>query len=169
MHAAMADPPVRADPPVMAEPLGKADLAIRRATADDLETLLPLIREFYTVDRHTWDEDRIRRALRPLLADDAYGVVWLVGAPPGGYAVVTWSYSLESGGRDALLDEIYVRRRSAGLGSQTVRAIFNDLAQRGLSRIFLETERHNTEVRRFYGRLGFREEDSIWMVNDLDV
>jgi ribosomal protein S18 acetylase RimI-like enzyme len=142
---------------------------IRRATAADLDTLLPLIREFYTVDRHSFDEAKVRRALAPLLAADTYGVVWLIGEPASGYAVVTWSYSLESGGRDALLDEIYVSRRGLGLGTRALRAILADLPGRGLTRIFLETESHNRDVRRFYARLGFRQEDSVWMVNDLEA
>lgn len=146
-----------------------ADALTRRATAADLDALLPLIREFYTVDRHSYDEAKVRRALEPLLADDAYGVVWLIGEPVCGYAVVTWSYSLESGGRDALLDEIYVSRRGLGIGSRALGAILADLPGRGLTRMFLETESHNSDVRRFYARQGFRQEDSVWMVNDLEA
>lgn len=33
----------------------------------------------------------------------------MIGEPPLGYAIVTWGYSLESGGREALLDEIYLK------------------------------------------------------------
>ena len=146
-----------------------AEAPIRRATAADLDALVPLVREFYTVDRHSFDEAKIRRALEPLLADDTYGVVWLIGEPVSGYAVITWSYSLESGGRDALLDEIYVSRRGLGLGTRALRAILSDLPARGLTRMFLETESHNADVRRFYARLGFRQEDSVWMVNELQA
>lgn len=146
-----------------------AEALLRRATSADLDELLPLVREFYTVDRHRYDEAKIRRALGPLLADDTYGVVWLIGKPASGYAVVTWGYSLESGGRDALLDEIYVSQRGLGTGTRALRAILADLPRRGLNRMFLETESHNSDVRRFYARLGFRQEDSVWMVNDLQA
>ena len=152
---------------------------IRRAGPQDQALLVELIREFCQIDRHDFDEARVASALPPLLADDRFGVVWLIddpgrasseaGAPPGddavsGYAVVTWSYSLESGGPDALLDEIYLRNRHTGLGSRAMQAVLADLRRRGLRRMFLETESHNTQVRRFYARLGFVEEDSIWMV-----
>jgi GNAT superfamily N-acetyltransferase len=160
------------------------DSVIRRAGPRDRELLLELIREFCQIDQHEFDEERVAGALPPLLEDDRFGVVWLIGEPSAGgpaagvpaagvpaaedpvcgYAVVTWSYSLESGGADALLDEIYLRNRRTGLGGRAMQAILADLRRRGLSRMFLETERHNARVRRFYARQGFVEEDSIWMV-----
>jgi len=138
-----------------------------RATAAQLELLLPLVEEFCILDEHPYDEARVRRALGPLLADDSLGVIWLIGDPPGGYAVLTWSYSLESGGRDALLDEIYLRDRGRGLGSAALAAICDDLRARGITRIFLETEDHNERARRFYARNGFAVEPSTWMAADL--
>jgi len=140
---------------------------IARAGTDDLPDLLPLIAAFCEIDRHPYDEATVTAALGPLLADDQLGQVWLVRAEPGaapvGYAVVTWGYSLESGGRDALLDEFFVAQRSQGIGSTALREICAACVAAGASRMFLETEAHNTRVRRFYGRLGFVVEDSIWM------
>ena len=135
----------------------------RLATPADLPELLGLVCEYCEADHHDFDEARVRSALVPLLESDRYGLVWVVGRPAEGYAVVTWGYSLESGGADALLDEIYVRERRRGRGSELLRHIMQDLESRGLSRIFLETERHNEAVRRFYARHGFEEESSVWM------
>ena len=78
---------------------------LRRAGPADEGLLLELIREFYEQDRHDYDEFLLRPALAPLLAGDEFGVTWLIGDRQG-YAVVIWGYSLESGGRDALLDGI---------------------------------------------------------------
>jgi ribosomal protein S18 acetylase RimI-like enzyme len=135
---------------------------LRRAGPADEGLLLELIREFYEQDGHDYDEAVLRPALAPLLAGDEFGVTWLIGDGQG-YAVVIWGYSLESGGRDALLDEIYVREQGRGIGAAAMGEILDDLRRRDLSRMFLETERHNTRARRFYARLGFREEDSVWM------
>ncbi len=143
--------------------------AIHRAGTVDLEDLLPLVEEYCQLDRHPYDEERVRRALVPLLTDDSHGLVWLIGEPPQGYAVVTWSYSLESGGRDGLLDELYVRERGRGRGSLAVRAILDQLSSLGIHRVFLETEDHNEAARRFYRRLGFREEPSTWMLWEADA
>ena len=140
---------------------------IRRAQLDDLDLLAGLSAEFNEVDGHAHDEARVRAALTPLLRDDNLGIVYLFGEPPDGYAVVTWGYSIESGGRDALLDEIYVRTQGEGLGGAAFEEILADLRQRGLTRMFLETEKPNSKVRRFYNRHGFKEDDSIWMSREL--
>ena len=90
-------------------------------------------------------------------------MVWLIGDPADGYAVVTWGYSLESGGREALIDEIYLRSRAQGMGSLAISSILEDCRSRELKVVFLETEAHNARVRRFYERAGFQEDDSVWM------
>ncbi|HUP17745.1 MAG TPA: GNAT family N-acetyltransferase [Acidimicrobiia bacterium] len=140
---------------------------ISRARLEDLDVLAALSAEFNEIDGHPHDDTRVRAALSPLLADDSLGVVYVFGELASGYAVVTWGYSIESGGRDALLDEIYVRPRGQGLGGAAFEEVLDDLRQRGLTRMFLETERPNTKVRTFYTRHGFKEDDSIWMSREL--
>lgn len=184
---------------------------IRLATSDDIDAVTELVAEFCAVDDHEFDHDRVQRALRPLLADDTYGVVWVVtelgDEPRGestpcdralvsaeeraeqaklkperseratdplkpragltGYAVVTWGYAIESGGRDALLDEIYLRDRGLGRGGELLGAILDDCRRRGLSQVFLETESHNERVRGFYARHGFTVDPSVWMSRPL--
>src|SRR5262245_61631495 len=139
-------------------------VAIRRADSADLDMLLRLIIEFCAIDQHPFDASRVTRAIEPLLTDDTYGQVWLVGdgaaADATGYGVVTWGYSLESGGREALLDELYIRDRGLGVGSAALQHMMDAAATAGASRVFLETEAHNARVRSFYSRLGFRTEDS---------
>ena len=137
----------------------------RRAHLDDLDALLPLVRDFYETDRHHYDESRVVGALRPLLADDSVGQVWIAESSGRclGYAVVTWSYSLESGGRDCILDEIYVTTTSIGLGSDLLAAVFDGARSQGARAIFLETESHNDRARRFYRRHGFEVDDSVWL------
>lgn len=141
-------------------------IRLHRAGAGDLAALLALVREFCAADRHDYDDERVRRALGPLLAGDEHGQVWLAspgGGAPCGYAVVTWGWSLESGGREALLDEIYVRKRGGGLGGELLTHAVRAAAAAGASTMFLETEAHNERVRGFYARHGFAAEDSVWM------
>jgi GNAT superfamily N-acetyltransferase len=142
---------------------------IRRAGRADLPVVLELSKEFCVLDGHAFDAARVEPALIPLLDGDEHGLVHLVEEEGWalGYAVVTWGYSLESGGRDALIDEIYVRDRGEGVGSSLLAAILDDVKARGMSRLMLETERDNEGARRFYTRHGFTSEDSLWMSIDL--
>jgi GNAT superfamily N-acetyltransferase len=146
---------------------------IHRAGPDDLEVVVALVQEFYEVDHHTFDRDRVVGALRPLLADDVLGQVWLVDDPerrvePGGYAVLTWGWSLESGGRECLLDEMYVRSPGEGLGTKVLIELIEKASAAGAAAMFLETEAHNHRARVFYGKADFALEDSVWMSLKLD-
>jgi ribosomal protein S18 acetylase RimI-like enzyme len=138
---------------------------IRRAGRGDLDRLVDLHREFCAVDAHPFDAARARRAFGPLLDDDTHGIVWIVDAPAS-YAVLTWGWSIEAGGAEAVLDEIFVSERNSGVGSSLLLHVLADGRRRGLARIFLETEAPNDRVRGFYERHGFRTDDSIWMAHE---
>lgn len=144
-------------------------ITLRPGTTADLDAVLRLVREFCEVDGHDYEEGRIRGALVPLLASTQFGFV-LVAEQDGAlvaYAVLTWGYSLEIGGVEAVLDEFYVRERGRGLGGAMIEDVVRLAKQFGVRRVFLETERPNTRVRRLYARHGFSTEDSIWMSRTL--
>jgi GNAT superfamily N-acetyltransferase len=151
---------------------GRRELAvvIGDAAPADLEELVALARRFNQADGHEHDESRVRSALACLLDDDRWGVVLLIrqGATAVGYAVLTLGYSIESGGVDALLDEIYLDVRGQGLGSELLEQVMDRARQRGASRLLLETEAANTRVRALYRRHGFDQDDSIWMSRSLE-
>jgi GNAT superfamily N-acetyltransferase len=137
---------------------------VRRATAGDLDRVIELHSRFCAADGHEFSESTARAALEPLLVDDRYGVVWISDGEEGeGYAVVTWGWSIESGGPDALVDEIYAAPTSSGIGTALMTTLLEDIERRGITSIFLETEARNDAARRFYRRFGFVEEDSRWM------
>lgn len=130
---------------------------------------MPLIRAFCDIDEHAFEEATVSAALAPLLEHDTYGQVWVLddGAALVGYCVLTWGWSLESGGRDGLIDEIYVDRRSQGLGAILLQAVVDAAIEAGARVMFLETEHHNLGARAFYLRHGFAVEESVWMIKDL--
>ncbi len=136
-----------------------------RSTRSDLATLLEMIRDFNRLDRHDHDDERVREALLPLLEGDEHGQVWQIAGSDDarGYCVIAWGYSLESGGRECIVDEIFVTDRSRGLGAQLLDRALRGARDAGVKVVFLETEAHNERVRAFYQRHGFVSEDSIWM------
>jgi ribosomal protein S18 acetylase RimI-like enzyme len=81
---------------------------------------------------------------------------------------LTWGWSIESGGREGLIDEIYVRERNTGLGSELLAEVVKVAKQNDVKMIFLETELANERVRGFYRRHGFIQEESIWLSYKLD-
>ncbi|MGI9162240.1 MAG: GNAT family N-acetyltransferase [Mycobacterium sp.] len=140
---------------------------VRRACERDHHELLALIEQFYGVDGHDFDSARVNRGLLPLLRDDTHGQVWILGEEPIGYAIITWSWSLESGGRDCILDELYVTSRGSGLGTRLMTEVINHARSAGAAAMFLETEAPNQRARNFYEQIGFQTEDSTWLSLDL--
>lgn len=143
---------------------------MRRARPDDLDVLVELNAEYSRSDGHVVDPNTARAGFAPLLTDDRHGMVWLVTVAhepaepaPDGYAVVTWGWSVEAGGAEAVLDEIYVRTRDRGIGSRALAVAIEACERAGVRRIFLETERANEAARRLYRRHGFVDDDSIWL------
>lgn len=145
---------------------------LRRANAEDLAQLLVLVAEYCAADEHIFDEARARAALLPLLADDTHGQVWVVEGERegalGGYIVTAWSWSLESGGRECLVDELYVRERRRGHGRALLERALDAARAHGCRVAYLETEIQNDGARAFYGALGFDRETSVWLSRSLD-
>jgi GNAT superfamily N-acetyltransferase len=148
---------------------------VRRGEHGDIADVLALAAEYCEADGHVRSEAVARAGLEPLLAGDAHGVVWVAEYGPDdgrdrtldGYAVVTWGWSIEVGGLDVVLDEIYVRSRGRGSGTQLLQVLEADCRARGVKRIFLETEHPNDSARRLYERHGYEADTSIWMSKEL--
>jgi ribosomal protein S18 acetylase RimI-like enzyme len=141
----------------------------RMAQSKDLEGLLLLIKEFCEIDNHVYDEYRIKSSVTPLFSNNTLGVIILAEIENQlvGYAVLTWGWSVESGGREGLIDEIYVKNRNSGLGSKLLEEVIRVAKEFDVKMIFLETESANERVRGFYRRHGFTQEDSIWLSHKL--
>jgi GNAT superfamily N-acetyltransferase len=145
-------------------------VTIRQATAADLEQLIPLCIDYCIADQHTVDESLIRVGVNGLLASSDRGFVLVACDEVGkliGYAAVSAGWSIEIGGPDFVLDELFVRDQGQGIGSDLVAAVETHCRSLGVKRIFLETERPNDRARLLYARLGFAQDDSIWMSKDL--
>ena len=140
-----------------------AEVHIRDALATDLESLLALMREYYEFDGLAFDEVRARRALANLLENDTFGHVWLIvdAGVAIGYAAVTLGYSLEYLGRDAFVDEIYLRasHRGRGIGSRMLAVIENACRAAGVQALHLEVRRGNVDAQRAYLKAGFEHRD----------
>ncbi len=149
------------------------EIELRTAGADDRDLLLALVQGLYEAEHIPFDEARTARALGDLLADPSLGRVWIVerGGQAVGYAVLTLGYSLEFGGRFALLDELFILEghRGSGAGRQTLARIAETCRELGLQTLRLEVGRTNRMAQGLYGRIGFETEDRDLMTLRLDL
>lgn len=133
------------------------------STSRDVEIVLELMREFYLGERLHFDEKVARRALDELWADPRLGRLYLIrtGEEVVGYTVLAFGFSLEFHGRDALVDEFYVREadRGAGIGTACLAMLEEVCRAEGIRAIHLEADRTNLRVKRLYHRVGYEDHD----------
>lgn len=131
----------------------------RLAADQDAEIILVMMREYYAFDGHAFDEGRARQALHTFLREPTFGRAWLIcdQAVPVGYVVLTLGYSLEYLGRDAFLDEFYIRESHRGQGWGRLALEFVEAEARAceVRSIHLEVVRANPSAKRFYHRNGY--------------
>jgi len=146
--------------------------ALHLAKPDDLDKVLTLVAAFHEEMEITSSEDSRRAAIEPLLNGIPYGAVYLAGPTraPIGYIVVTFSWSVEFGGMDASIDELYIRPpvRKRGIATEVLIALPKTLAEAGITALHLEVDREDKDTHRLYARTRFQAHDRYMrMTKDL--
>jgi diamine N-acetyltransferase len=150
------------------------DPQFRQALESDADVLLEFMQEYYAFDGHGFDRDKARAALTALLRDASLGLGWLIldGDAAVGYIVLCFGYSLEWLGRDAFVDEFYLREeyRGRGWGRKTMEFLEEAARVAGIRTLHLEVVQENTAARQLYRKLGFAEHRSTflskWIAHD---
>lgn len=135
-------------------------MTFRLATDSDLPALLDLEAEFYAHEGYPFDRASNERSLRRLAHDPSLGRLFIVGQGDG-YMVVTFGFSIEFGGRDAFIDELYIapHARGRGLGTEAIRIAEAACVAADVATLHLEVEHENARARTLYERQGFYTHD----------
>lgn len=133
----------------------------------DFESLFGMMREFYVHEEMPFDETVARQALLKMLDNDSLGRVFLIyaGGEIAGYTVLTFGYSLEFHGRDAFVDELFLREkyRGQGIGQQTLEFLSSVCAESGVKALHLEVDHKNNTAQQTYRKFGFKDHDRYLM------
>jgi len=142
------------------------------ARKEDLDVLLGLMEEYYLLDKLPFDRRKAMAAVSKLLNNDALGAAWLIQADSvtAGYLILTLGYSLEYQGRDAFIDEIYLRPafRGKGCGKAAMALVMEEARSRGVQALHLEVDRDNRTAQAFYRKAGFEDQDRYLLTKRLD-
>ncbi len=144
-------------------------LELVAAGTADLGELLPRVRAYHAFEGIELDDGARRAALLRLLGEPSLGGVWLIRAEGMnvGYVAVCRGFSLEFGGHDGFLDELYLDApwRGRGIG-RAVLAELPPLARAlGIRALHLEVARDNAPARRLYAALGFIPRDQYLLMS----
>ena len=144
----------------------------RAAEAADADALLSMMRGLCEHDAMTFDEAARRDALARLIADESLGLAHVLesGGETAGYLVIVFGFSLEFHGRDAFLDELFVKDefRGRGLGKEALGFAETVCRERGVRALHLEVDRSNTGAQALYRKSGFKDHDRYLMTRLLE-
>jgi ribosomal protein S18 acetylase RimI-like enzyme len=129
---------------------------LRLANETDHAALLDLMAAFNRSERIQMRREATAPALTRLLTDPSLGCV-IVAGDHSAYALLTWGFDLEFGGRDAFLTEIYVvpERRRGGLGRQLLDQVLRVAKQEGAGAVHLGVYPENEAAVALYRAAGF--------------
>lgn len=128
------------------------------ADGADLDRVLPMVARCHAdMGVDSTEESRLA-AVQPLLEGSPLGAIWLIGPKmsPVGYVAVGFGWSIELGGMDGFIDELWVRDkvRGRGMGSEALAALQKALGEAGVKALHLEVA--NEGASRIYRRAGFK-------------
>jgi ribosomal protein S18 acetylase RimI-like enzyme len=133
-------------------------LTARRATADDAPALLRMCRDFHNEDGSPLDaagEATITHVAKGEPLAPAYMLE--DNGSLAGYFILTLGYSVENGGMDGFIDDIFLlpELRGRGLGRKAVALAVEAAKDVGIRALLLEVEAHNERAYGLYRKMGF--------------
>lgn len=140
---------------------GLADgIRFEPARATDGTALLAMARAFHAEEDHPLSAAGEAAVVRIAEGEDL-ARAWIVrqGAEAKGYLILTLGYSVEYGGRDGFIDDLYLKPdlRGRGVGRRLLAFALEQAAALGVNTLHLEVEAENTGAQRLYQSAGFEE------------
>lgn len=132
---------------------------LKAASAENWDVLLQLVHEFHQFEGVSLSEQQRATSLKLLIANAELDGIWLISCNNQivGYIALCTGYSIEFSGKDAFIDEFYIRSdyRGKGLGRQALNQIKILAKEQGIQALHLEVARSNIKAQRFYADANF--------------
>jgi ribosomal protein S18 acetylase RimI-like enzyme len=146
-------------------------ISTREATIGDVSTLVDMMREFYAEAQYALDSEWAKSSFSALLTDSSRGGIWIVylDDAAAGYVVVTYRFSMEFGGMDAFIDDLFVfsKYRRQGIGKAALTAAFEACVRRQILAVHVETSTNNSPAVALYGGFGMRDRQRLLLTKKL--
>ncbi|ESA38389.1 acetyltransferase [Leptolyngbya sp. Heron Island J] len=142
---------------------------LQRAVTDNLPQVLPLVQAYHLFENIQMTDESRNQAVGRLLSDSSLGGIWLivVDTAISGYIALTFGYSIEFGGKDAFIDEFYIRPefRGQGLGKHTLSQIQQEAKLLNIRALHLEVARLNTRAQKLYAQTNFQTRNKYMLMS----
>ena len=139
-------------------------MQLKQVLETDVNELADLVVEYHEFEGIQSDRERNARVLMPLLSgDSSHGRVWFIRNNDIniGYVAITFCYSIEFGGRESFIDEIFIRssERGKGLGRKALTRVVEELISQDFKAIHLEVDINNLVAKSLYKDMGFKQRE----------
>ena len=142
------------------------------ASEEDVPEILTMMEQFNSIDNYPFDKEKTQGNLLQFLADHNLGRTWVIiyDKLVIGYVVLAFGYSFEHDGKDAFIDELFLKTefRRKGIGRLSMDFIQNEAPKFGVKVIHLEVERHNNRGMKLYKENGFKDNGRVLMSKKLN-
>lgn len=132
----------------------------KRYTSTDKDEVLEMMRDFSAIDNYAFDWMAREKSLAAFSATDGLGKLYLIKneVETLGYIVLAFGYSFGYNGRDAFIDEFYIKEafRNKGIGKATMDFIEEIAKSFGVKAIHLEVENHNESAKHLYASKAYK-------------
>lgn len=146
------------------------EIEFRLASLDDIDDIVALVGHYHQLELIESSPEQRRNAIKPVLSEDSelgFILVATLGEKILGYIVICYSYSIEIGGRDAFIDELYILEtmRDKGIGSKLLEETKTEAKKHEVKALHLEVTKSNTLAKTFYQQNGFSSRDRYHLMH----
>lgn len=137
----------------------KPAVTFRRGNENDTGELLVMMSRLCQMYGSVFNEQLSKTNLHKIINDESLGRVWVIfcDGVTAGYAVIAFGFSFEYGGRDAFIDELYLKGefRGKGIGKEVMKFLESEAVKLGVNTLHLEVDIDNDAGEALYLKSGF--------------
>lgn len=135
------------------------------ATVKEVPEILKMMEQFNSIDNYPFDKTLVKANLFKFIADQNLGQAWVIKSDNLiiGYIILAFGFSFEHGGRDAFIDELFLKTeyRQKGIGNLAMDFIQEEAQRLEVKVVHLEVERHNQGGTKLYKEKGYKDNGRI--------
>ena len=147
------------------------EIEIKKYIAKDKSDVLAMMASFNKIDGYNFDTKIGAKNLEEFSSNVSLGRLYLIKFQGTniGYIVLSFGFSFEYKGRDAFIDEFFIKPayRNKGVGSATMDFIESEAKQLNVNAIHLEVEPHNLNAQGLYLNKGYKSNNRILLTKKL--
>lgn len=162
----MAEEPVAEGPRRLAE-----GVEVRPARADEIEEMLPLIRDYCEFYETEPNDEGLRKMFETLITDPSQGAVFIArdGGRAVGFAALDWKWSSLKAARIGYLEDLFVdpEARGRGIADALIEICADRCRELGMPAMEWLTATDNHRAQQVYDRTGA--ESGTYLEYDLEL